>query len=74
MEEYSPVKGYEGYYEISNFGNLRSVDRIVVRNDNVKHHYRRRYMTKRFNRDGYPTYKLSKDGVGKIKFAHRLVA
>lgn len=74
MEEYRPVKGYEGYYEISNFGNLRSVDRIVVRNDNVKHHYRRRYMTKRFNRDGYPTYKLSKDGVGKIKFAHRLVA
>lgn len=30
MEEYRPVKGYEGYYEISNFGNLRSVDRIVV--------------------------------------------
>lgn len=25
MEEYRPVKGYEGYYEISNFGNLRSI-------------------------------------------------
>ena len=47
MEEYRPVKGYEGYYEISNFGNLRSVDRIVVRNDNVKHHYRRLELTKR---------------------------
>lgn len=31
MEEiWKDVKNYEGYYQVSNFGNVRSVDRIVI--------------------------------------------
>lgn len=29
MEEYRSVDGYEGYYEVSNTGKVRSVDRYV---------------------------------------------
>ena len=29
MEEWKDIKDYEGYYQISNFGHVRSVDRIV---------------------------------------------
>lgn len=28
-EEWKPISGYEGFYEVSNFGNIRSVDRYV---------------------------------------------
>ena len=31
MEEiWRPVKDYEGYYEVSNLGRVRSIDRVVV--------------------------------------------
>ena len=31
MEEiWRPVKEYEGYYEVSNLGRVRSIDRVVV--------------------------------------------
>ena len=29
-EEWKPVVGYEGYYEVSNLGRVRSVERLVV--------------------------------------------
>ena len=30
MEEWRSVKGYEGYYEVSNLGRIRSADRVVA--------------------------------------------
>ena len=31
MEEiWRPVKDFEGYYEVSNLGRVRSIDRVVV--------------------------------------------
>lgn len=30
-EEWRPVVGYEGYYEVSDHGNVRSLDRVVPR-------------------------------------------
>ena len=29
MEIWKDVVGYEGYYQVSNFGNIRSVDRVI---------------------------------------------
>lgn len=31
MEEWRPVKGYEGSFEVSNMGNIRSITRVVNR-------------------------------------------
>lgn len=29
-EVWKPIKGYEGLYEVSNLGNLRSLDRYIM--------------------------------------------
>ena len=34
-EIWKSVVGYEGYYEVSNLGNIRSVDRIVKNKNNT---------------------------------------
>ena len=30
MEQWLPVPGYEGYYEVSDLGRVRSLDRMVM--------------------------------------------
>ena len=29
VEEWKSVKGYKGYYSVSSFGNVKSVDRLI---------------------------------------------
>lgn len=60
-EQFLPIKGYEGYYSISNLGRLKSdrYNRIIK----PKHH-----------RNGYLLFELHKDGFRKTYTAHRLVA
>lgn len=33
MEEWRDVVGFEGLYEVSNYGRVRSVDRVIIRKD-----------------------------------------
>lgn len=37
-EEWRPVVGYEGQYEVSNMGRVRSLDRMINRKDGVVQH------------------------------------
>ena len=37
LEEWRQVSGYEGYYEVSNLGRVRSIARTVLRNGKVEH-------------------------------------
>lgn len=72
MEEiWRPVKGYEGIYEVSNIGNVRSLDRYdatgrlkpgVNKSTRINPH------------TGYPTVHLNRDGEQKLREVHRLVA
>ena len=69
-EVWKDVVGFEGYYKVSNKGNVRS----VVRKDSIgrKRGGRKR---KHFCREGgYPEINLYKDGLRKQKLIHRLVA
>lgn len=75
MEIWKPIKGFEAQYEISNLGNLRSVDRIV------KHYvegFTRKYKGQpkkvRLGTDGYFRCTLKKDGNIFHFRVHRLVA
>jgi hypothetical protein len=70
--------GYEGFYEISNLGNLRSVDRkltAIAKNGSL---YIRRLKGKeigtQINTHGDKQANLSKDGVRKIFSIHTLVS
>ena len=71
MEEiWKDIIGYEGYYQISNYGNVRSLDRIDCNNRFRKGKECKKILTE----DGYYKVSLSKNGKDKRYFIHRLVA
>ena len=75
MEIWKEIKGYEGYYQISNLGNVRSLNRIVNGGNNQKTQRKKgKNMTLIRTDDGYLKVRLSKEGVRKEYSVHRLVA
>jgi len=72
-EIWKPVKGYEGIYEVSNTGIVRSLDRVVMnrgRSYKVKGKTLKQYP----NNKGYLRVDLRKKGTSKEGKIHRLVA
>lgn len=76
-EIWRPIKGYETYYEVSNLGRVRSVDRIVAYSNGIKCLHKGRilkpYKDARENK-GYLRVELKKYGIFKKFAIHRLVA
>lgn len=72
MEEWRQIEGYEGYYEVSNDGRVRGIERNVKSSKGM-HVIPSRIMSQRETEDGYRTVSLSKDGVAKKYPVHRLV-
>lgn len=73
MEEiWKDVKGYEGLYQVSNKGTVRSVDKYAnIRNG--KRLVKGKNLTLSKNKVGYMTVYFSVNGKGKHKKVHRLV-
>lgn len=74
VEIWKPVKGYEGWYEVSNIGNVRSVDRFVRFEDGRYANYKSKDIKLSKNRNGYFNANLWKNSKLSIKYVHRLVA
>lgn len=72
--EWRDVKGYEGYYEVSEYGNIRSLKRTIIRSDGVKQERSAKDKSVFITPDGYLYVKLSKDGIDKRKPVHAIVA
>lgn len=72
-EQWKPVVGYEGYYEVSDHGRVRSMEREVTRRNGVKMSVQQRVLKLIAKPDGYLVVGLSKDGVIKMRLVHRLV-
>lgn len=72
-EEWKDIKGYEGFYQVSNLGNVRSVERIVCYSDGRKFKYHSQKRKFGVN-DGYLFVPLTKDQKAKNRYVHRLVA
>ena len=72
-EIWKTVEGYEGYYEVSNFGRVRSLDRVVIDSLGRAQHRKGKMKAQNLNTDGYPTVNLSKDGIDKRISVHILV-
>ena len=62
VEEWKPVLRYEGLYEVSSLGRVKSLrfGRLLTSNSR--------------NRDGYPVVSLSRAGTAKMVLVHTLVA
>ena len=72
---YLPVRGYEGNYEVSAEGHIRSVDRSVVGRDGAIYPFKGRVLHPSLHKDpGYLMVSLWKDGVGTHHYVHRVVA
>lgn len=76
MEEWRPITGYEGLYEVSNLGRVRGVERLVwnkggraARYQRVKGTIKRPWLGGR-----YPLIRLCKDGVKFTVPVYRVVA
>lgn len=69
-EEWRDIKDYYGYYQVSNFGRVRGVDRITENNIPIKSSLLRPYK----NHSGHLRVRLTKKSVGKKFLVHRLVA
>lgn len=76
-EIWKDIKGFEGYYQVSNLGRVRSLDRDILRHYKNKEKmvtWKGRIMALHNRRDGYPSVDLYK-GHKRYEYAvHRLVA
>lgn len=73
MEIWKDVVGYEGMYQVSNLGNVKSITRNVPWRYGIKTVVGRE-MTKHTDKKGYLVVALSKNNIRKTKKIHRLVA
>lgn len=72
-----PVVGYEGYYEVDQFGRVFGLDRIVTVVDGKRTYEKPlsgKQMKQSMHDKGYKTVSLTKDGKTKMMFVHRIVA
>lgn len=68
-ELWEPVAGYEGFYEVSDQGNVRGVDRI----DSAGRRWKGRTLKPKTHRNGYLCVHLWREGSGRMHYVHRLV-
>lgn len=73
MENWKNVLGFEGLYEVSDLGNVRSVDREVTTSLGTVKRYKGKLLKGCKDKDGYARVRLSKDGVHYDRKIHRLV-
>lgn len=69
-EIYRDIIGYEGLYQISNFGNVKSLERITSDGRRIKE----RFLNFTNTKDGYFRVILCKNKISKAFLVHRLVA
>ena len=74
MEIWKPISGYEGFYEVSNLGRIRSLERIVECSDGRKRKIKDRTLKGSSYSGGYSGVTLHKDGCAKFVNIHRIVA
>lgn len=72
-EEWKDLIGYEGLYQISNYGRVKSIERVII-SKKAKREVKSRIVKPYDHSGGYIDYVLFKDGEKKHIYAHRLVA
>lgn len=77
-EIFKDVPGFEGLYQVSNFGNVKSVERIYWRETSYHSGHwatrREKMLTPMPDKEGYVHVRLSKDAKYTLWKVHQLVA
>lgn len=74
MEEWKDIEGYEGLYQVSNTGRVRSLDHYIKQRNNSVQLHKGRLLSIWQDNIGYSIVSLSKYNKCKRKKVHRLVA
>ena len=72
-EVWKDVKGYEGYYQVSNLGRVKSLERVIPHSRFGTQKLKEKILTEQINK-GYAQVTLSKDGEQKKPLVSRMVA
>ena len=73
VETWKDIVGYEGYYQVSDQGRIKSVSRQIKRNDGFIQNIKERVLSERIDTNGYPIANLSMNGICKNFKIHILV-
>ncbi|CAA6810324.1 MAG: HNH homing endonuclease [uncultured Sulfurovum sp.] len=73
-EIWKDIEGYEGLYKISNLGNVRSLDRVVTKSNNVVNRLKGKILKPAKNTSGYYNVIIYKNCKPKTYSNHQLVA
>ena len=73
-EVWKDINGFEGYYQISNYGRIRSLDRLIIRSDGNPLPLKGRILKQNLKKSGRLQIMLTKNSVYKVYQVHRLVA
>ncbi|MGJ4148896.1 NUMOD4 motif-containing HNH endonuclease [Corynebacterium macclintockiae] len=72
-EQWRPIPGYEGHYEVSNMGQVRSLDRKILRKDGRPKSLRGRVLSPYRGKSGHLSVALALNGAQRTCLVHRLV-
>ena len=73
-ERWKDVVGYEGLYQVSNLGRVKSLDRTLLGKNSIEYKVRGKIRKISCIGKGYQKIQLSKEGNSKNFLIHRLVA
>ena len=75
MENWKDIENYEGLYQISDCGRVKSLARdIYCQNGTFHHHMEEKILVQRIEKHGYARVNLYLNGESKTMKVHRLVA
>lgn len=74
IEIWKEIKSYEGYYQVSNFGRIMAMQRVVNSKNNSTSIKKQKLRKVTTLNSGYCNIILSKDNKEKCNLVHRLVA
>ena len=75
MEEiWKGIKGYEGLYQVSNLGRVKSLERVSKHTKGYMAHYKEKILASISEKNGYVRTILTKNNTSKSYYIHRLVA
>lgn len=74
MELWRDIQGYEGLYQVSNYGRVRSLERVIMRSNGKSQPIGKKILRFATDKDGYLIASLRKGGIKRMKKVHRLVA
>lgn len=74
MEIWKDMKGWEGIYQVSNYGRVKSLERTIYKKRGGILYVTEKILKPRVNTHGYMTVHISKVGLAKVLRIHTAVA